>query len=247
MKKIMMLFVAMMLVVGFTGQAMADYATGDLIRVVYQVGGALEQITDLGAVSSYTTPFTTNIQYNTNTFSLSTFAGASYSDLQVAYFVYNANNTAFVSGPYNGTQLSGSRQNSAYNSNALAVVTVAKANSGGSGNAIIAQSNGQSYMTKMDKGGGTSTGTFGGFIPGGNGEANLAALATVGYVDQSLFYYSNTANAANGVNVATIRTYADGSTQLNPQAVAQTPIPAAVYLLGSGLLGLVGIRRKMAA
>jgi hypothetical protein len=49
------------------------------------------------------------------------------------------------------------------------------------------------------------------------------------------------------LNVATIRTYADGTTQLNPTSVAQTPVPAAVYLLGSGLLGLVGIRRKMAA
>ena len=30
-------------------------------------------------------------------------------------------------------------------------------------------------------------------------------------------------------------------------AVAATPIPAAVWLLGSGLMGLAGIRRRMAA
>jgi hypothetical protein len=49
----------------------------------------------------------------------------------------------------------------------------------------------------------------------------------------------------SGVAVATIRTYADGTIRLNPREAA-TPIPAAVYLLGSGLLGLVVIRRKMA-
>jgi len=41
-----------------------------------------------------------------------------------------------------------------------------------------------------------------------------------------------------------IRTMADGSTIINPEAAAPVPIPAAAYLLGSGLLGLVGIRRK---
>jgi hypothetical protein len=72
---------------------------------------------------------------------------------------------------------------------------------------------------------------------------------TIGYVDHTLYYYgspSGASGASTGLAVATIRTYADGATQLNPR-VAATPVPAAVYLLGSGLLGLVGIRRKMAA
>jgi len=33
----------------------------------------------------------------------------------------------------------------------------------------------------------------------------------------------------------------------NQTSVAQTPIPAAGWLLGSGLMGLAGIRRRMAA
>jgi hypothetical protein len=44
------------------------------------------------------------------------------------------------------------------------------------------------------------------------------------------------------VKVATIRTLADGTSTINPSAV---PVPAAVYLLGSGLLGLVGLRRRI--
>jgi len=40
-----------------------------------------------------------------------------------------------------------------------------------------------------------------------------------------------------------IRTFADGSTQVS----APVPVPAAIWLLGSGLIGLVGIRRRMTA
>jgi len=78
-----------------------------------------------------------------------------------------------------------------------------------------------------------------------SGEQNLAALATVGYVDQYLYYYpSSTSNlAGSGVAVAQIRTFADGHTEIMP--VSSVPVPAAVWLLGSGLIGLVGIRRRM--
>ena len=41
-----------------------------------------------------------------------------------------------------------------------------------------------------------------------------------------------------------IRTFADGHTEIIPMA---TPLPAAFWLLGSGLMGLVGIRRRMTA
>jgi hypothetical protein len=86
-----------------------------------------------------------------------------------------------------------------------------------------------------------------GFVPAGNAATSLAALSTAGFVDQVLYYYGSPtgiSGTSTGVNVSVLRTFADGSTQLNPSAV---PIPAAVYLFGSGLLGLAGIRRKMAA
>ncbi len=78
-------------------------------------------------------------------------------------------------------------------------------------------------------------------------EANLSALNTVGgYVDQYLYYYgSNPDLGGQGTAVAKIRTNADGSTTLS--SLAPTPIPAAIYLFGSGLVGLVGMRRKMSA
>jgi hypothetical protein len=43
--------------------------------------------------------------------------------------------------------------------------------------------------------------------------------------------------------IGVVRLYSDGEVVLNPSAV---PIPGSLLLLGSGLLGLFGIRRKKA-
>jgi hypothetical protein len=112
----------------------------------------------------------------------------------------------------------------------------------GTAQAVGLKSDTRSYFSTMINNG-NLTGGFNGFIPARNGEIALAA----GFVDQKLYYYGNMGSltgAKTGVQIATIRTYADGHTELNPSAV---PIPAAAYLFGTGLLGLVGIRRKMAA
>jgi len=79
-------------------------------------------------------------------------------------------------------------------------------------------------------------------------EASLASLISTGTgsVTQAFYFWDNalTTVAAQklGVNVATIITNADGSTTVN--STVATPIPAAFYLMGSGLLGLVGMRRR---
>lgn len=76
-----------------------------------------------------------------------------------------------------------------------------------------------------------------------NTEANLAALVTgtATSVTQNLYHFTS-ANVAGSVadfNGVTITTSADGSS-----TVTATPIPAAFYLMGSGLMGLVGLRRR---
>ncbi|HBA72266.1 MAG: hypothetical protein A2X82_01520 [Geobacteraceae bacterium GWC2_55_20] len=81
-----------------------------------------------------------------------------------------------------------------------------------------------------------------------NTEASLSNLLSTGTgsVTQALYFWDNalTSVAAEkiGVSVATIITNADGSTTVN--STVATPIPAAFYLMGSGLLGLVGMRRR---
>lgn len=244
MKKIMMLLIAAVMLFGVSGQAMASYSQGDLIQVVYQMGGSMEVATDLGAFAPTTAYAGSTLNFNTNPFPVAgtgVFAGAASSDLQIAYYVIGSGAaTIWTSGPQAG-QVSGARQGSAVG--AMQNVNNKYASLGTGSQATLAQSDIQSYYTIGDKGK-AGNGVFAGFIPLANGEQNLGALSTTGYVDSYLYYYATpgATSAKAGVQVATIRTLANGTSQVLGQVT--TPIPASVLLLGSGLMGLVGMRRK---
>ena len=96
---------------------------------------------------------------------------------------------------------------------------------------------------------GTSVGGFGTFIDNGLGEANLAALDSGGSVDLYLYYYptATDGNAGSGLQVAKLTTSADGHVAVTGEPMPETPIPPSILLLGSGLIGLIGIRRKQSA
>jgi hypothetical protein len=122
------------------------------------------------------------------------------------------------------------------------VLSKALAAAGTSNQAVQASATGNTYWNILDSDG-VNPGAFKNFIPAGNGEVNLAALvAPGGTASLDLYYYPNaTANiAGTGLAVADI-TIGNGSTQIHA-----TPIPATFLLFGSGLLGLVRIRRKQA-
>lgn len=235
-----MVLLAAMLLLGFTGQAMAYFTAGDLIQVVYQAGGTgNEVLTDLGAVSTTTGPITTGI----NTSQLSTlFPGQSWSNLDVAYFAFTPQNggalNLWISGTPGGQTNSAGFQvttKSALNS-VLSSINTASTNQ-----VVQSSSASSSYWNAVDKNG-TAVGMFNSFIAGG-GEVNLAALASGNTANLSLYYYpTSTVNSAGpGVELETLAISSNGTTTVTPQA---TPIPATFLLFGSGLLGLVGIRRK---
>src|SRR5271169_6476145 len=187
MKKIIVLFAAAMLLFGFSGQAMAYFADGDLIRVVYDSATSTEVATDLGALSSFSsTPTTVNTVGQD--FTLSMLGASSFSALNVAYFVNNtATNELWTSGPTT-SQTSGSNKYGQFNGAAGSVESLYALL--GTQQGTESTTNGNGYYAKMDLVG-TNKGSFAAFITLHNGEQVLTALGTTGSVDQHLYYYTD--------------------------------------------------------
>ena len=213
MKKLNIILIAIIFLLTVSGIAMASFESGKLIRVVYQSGGTYEVATDLGLFAPTSAYAGSNMSLTSNRFPVpgsGAFSTASWSDLYVAYFVYLPG-AAWTSGLQSG-QTSGNRQFANFESAANSVLSrYASLGSGAHGQ--LDQSDLQSYYTKMDKGG-PSAGTFSGFIPQGGGEQNLADLGTTGYADQYLYYYGTPNSPVAGLQVAQIRTFADGHTEI---------------------------------
>jgi len=241
MKKLLMLLAVAVFMLGITGQAMAYFEDSRLIRVVYDRGGNWEVVTDLGEGWDFTSPTTVNHLFNTNTFSLSDLQISSWSNVYVAYFmrdVLMGASEVWTSGPLTG-QKNAARQFSAYGT-AYGNLAAFNQRTESPHNVNPQDLPNQSYNMTMGE-----QGRFSSFLPVGTqspGDASLAHFDAPGiqFVDQNLYYYANPNASGPGLAVYTIRTWENGTTEINP-----IPIPGAFYLLGSGLLGLIGIRRRM--
>jgi hypothetical protein len=249
MKKILMLLAATTLLLGVSGQAMASLTVGDLIRVVYKFDGTGSEVaTDLTGATGWTTGTTITgpTSYSSNNFSLSQFSGSAWGDLRVAYYANTspAGNFWFT-GPDGGMESRASKMATVRTKLASMNGVYSTAMSTGK-QGTIQSTAANSYWNLMNMGG-VEIGSWGTFVQPFNGVASLADLGTTGFVDQYLYYWPSTVSntVAPGTQVAKIRTYADGTTQVSE--VPQVPIPAAVYLFGTGLLGLIGIRRRKKA
>lgn len=214
--------------------AFAAFTNFDLIQVVYQKsGGTTEVATDFGNVTSLIN--TTN---NTLTPSLS----SSILGLSNAYVTYYAVNTTtkelWITG--GDTTKLGSLKTSVIGgvSGNTNIYYNSLGGTAGDTQVDAITTNANSFKVKS-----AGAGTFGGAITV-NAEAterNLAELAD-GDITMDLYYFANYGVAGTGTKVATLSLSQDGITTVNPSAV---PLPAAVYLFGSGLLGLVGLRRRI--
>jgi len=243
MKKKMIALLAGALMTLSASSAFAAFSDLSLVRVVYQGSTALEVATDLGNINDLLLTTNNTVGGGTDAFTTKT---GSASDLYVAYFAINtttpiATTNLWVSTSDTSSPLVQARKYSNVDTvfgNILSYYTTL-----GGTTVQVAKTDQFSYYYKAEQQG---------YGIGSNGTVtvtnylnttDLSTLATQGYVD-SVLYSFNATVAGAGTQAMVIRTMADGSTIINPEAAAPVPIPAAAYLLGSGLLGLVGIRRK---
>jgi hypothetical protein len=244
-KKMIVLLAAALLALG-ASNAMAYFEDYELIRVVYNASTGNEMATDLGnittllgnAASAGAAGYT--VGGGSNAFTGGTALGSSANaNLYSAYFALD-----YIAGSSTNTWFSSTAATSPNNAGQYdpmknAAMSTFFLNYMGPGTESVQTMKGagsNSYQANFD----ATPGNFAAYLDTLTGEASLATLAS-GSVSQNLFFWADGSVNGNGVKVLDILTNADGSTTLKATA---TPIPAAAYLLGSGLMGLLGLRRK---
>jgi hypothetical protein len=239
MKKKIIALLAGALMALSAGSAFASFGDMELIRVFYDRNGA-EIATDLGSVTSLTAAGTI------------TSKDGSFGSLTTGYAVYfainHATNELWATGSnttaslINGTSGGMTTLKSGTTSMFGTYNTQGGTNYAGLASAI------NSYKNKVSAVQGNMSNAINNTYRL-NTEASLASIIGVNGASttQTLYYWANgnttVASEKIGTAVATITTDSFGKTTVT----ANTPIPAAAWLLGSGILGLFGIRRKMNA
>ncbi|MGD0660874.1 MAG: hypothetical protein ABSD38_22665 [Syntrophorhabdales bacterium] len=266
MKKMLAgMMVAGALLLGFAGQSMAttgDFLTGDLIRVVYSPGGTYEYATDLGSLSSLETGLGTTPALISGS-SFTGYTGTGYSTLDVTYFVYVGGTTASTDIASATTSGAPVQQKTLTSASGWMAAVSSSSYYGKASNQIqtsplytaeLGQSNAESYVVKMN-GGTTYPGQYGELLTA-DAESNLGTLGSSGTVAMYLYNFNNNDGyAAPGTQAGSIVSVngdyfeiitTTGGTELAEVVPAATvPVPPSLLLLAPGLLGLVGLRRKV--
>jgi hypothetical protein len=257
MKKKMIVLLAAAMMTLAAGNAFAFYGNLDLVEVFYNTTTNQEAAIDLGSLTAntaggYNFAYASAAPLSVN----STTAGMTLgTSTQVAFYALdNANSTALVSSTNGAPTQNSDYQSTIYNA--------------------ASQMQAQGYTTGQGAGingrvATLATGTAG-FPNGFIDQMRTSGLWYAGYVNAVGEANLSTAAAANlgiyGVNDVTVGSGAvaldfnatvtfDGTNAVTSLTndngtggtAPATPIPAAAYLLGSGLLGLFGLRRKQKA
>ncbi len=235
--KIATIFAAAVLMLGSAGNAMAYFEAGKLIRVAYDATVGKEVATDLGWVNDIiANQFSPKIYgAGANSILSGVLASSNPTNVKVAYFAYNQPANDLWASSKNDAQ--NTLTTAWTNAKAGLTQTTGAYQAVGTQTVVFDTSFTNSYYTKL-AGNGTKPGSFASLFPVGTAETNLSALAVL-----NLFFFDNPGTSAGRVGQlkTTIATLADGSTQ-----VSAVPIPPAFFLMGSGLLGMIGLRRRMA-
>ncbi len=255
MKKLLVVLAAGLLVFGVAGQAKASFSQDDLIRVVYQTaaggGYTYETASDLGNVGTIMSTPSSLVDAGYNLLSgNATQKFGSLNGLEVAYFAVNsATGELWTSGTAGASETNTNSSNSGGTitkaGSILAHGYAPTASSGGTANAWLLKSAANSYWKEMD-GNSDNIGSFNNFYATGIGNGEIALVAS-GSVQQGLFHWATPGTTSTILSSLTLTTALSAAGLIQTSAIttaSATPIPPSVLLLGSGLLGLVGIRRR---
>jgi hypothetical protein len=253
-KKIVSILAAALLALSMAAPAMATYFNdNDLIQIVYNTAGGNEVATDLGAISGST--FTSNgslsflgggtitgTGVNAAVTGGTTFSGVKLSSINVTYLAYdlsNSNNPIYFSSNSSTPPV---YQNGGQWGNANSLLQSLYFNGTGTQQqVVVSTSNNNSFAYNF----GSTPGDIGGLLTTASSESTLTGLASGGTITQKLYYFADTANGSTAQDLAL--NLITNSAGTFTAADASTPIPPSFLLMGSGLLGMVGIRRKFTA
>jgi hypothetical protein len=249
-KKMIALLAGALLTVALAGNAMAAFENFDLIRIAYQTaGGTAEVATDLGSLSSILSGTAVNSTsfITGGTGAGTAFSNTSLSNINVLYIAFDSNNIsgtdkAWFSG---AATAPGLISNNTWTTGPSSIQSYYRGMSQLLGNAtqvVGSQGAANSYANLFGNGGGTQSDGSLGLLIDGTVEANLGA----GAATQHLWYLADSTSPVFA-DLGTLITNLDGTTSFTSASqAAQTPIPPSLLLMGSGLLGMIGLRRKKA-
>jgi hypothetical protein len=245
MKKKMIALLAGALMMFGASSAFAAFSSANMevYRVVYDgtTGSTFEAMTDLGSLATLQADAGGTL-LDSGTSSFAGLTGYNQATDKVVYFAFNtATKSVYISQTGEGSNAPASNPTKWASAGIplKTVITTAYASGTTDASGMTSTITGGTGNTSSFKGKGYG-GSFGGYLSGNASTLFAASLANLATTDVTHLYFFNGDTGIIGTVALSLTTNAVNGTT----SIAATPIPPAFFLMGSGLLGMFGLRRK---